>query len=248
MPYSPNNPPRVSKHWSDAEKRICTNVANSALKEGKSERDAIFACIGAVKNHRKKYKTYKQEPKKDKFDQLSEKASLNFQHLVELYYAGEIALDEFTDRFKTDLKETYLKIMLLGRGSQETTDRDLAELQRRLDQQYGYLDGLVKDIGTGRYSQKRATWRAGMYGVPYGAFVYFDTPQDVADLMPTLPGDACLGGAACGCFLDVSYDEDGTAYVDWVLDPVKEHCVVCLELASETFVFTAEELVSGRRR
>lgn len=248
MPYTASNPPRVAKHWSEPEKRVCSSAANSALKKGKSEQDAVFACIGAVKRHRNRYKTYKQEPEKDKFDKLSEEASLDFQHLVELWYAGELTLSEFTDQFRSRIDELYIQVMSLGRGTQEVTERDLQELQRRVQEQYSYLDGLVQDLQTGRYSQRRATWRAGMYGIPYGAFIYYNTPPDVYDLMPVLPGYSCLGQGACGCVLDVSYDEDGTAYVDWILDPVKEHCVICLEAASETFVFTAEELVSGHRK
>lgn len=252
MPYSyPSNVPKVAKHWSEPEKRICTSAAQSAYERGgdRREENAVFACIGAVKRHRKKYKTYKQEPEKDKFDKLSEEASLDFQHLVELWYAGELTLSDFTDQFRSRLDELYIQVMSLGRGTQEVTERDLQELQRRVQEQYSYLDDLVKDIGTGKYSQRRATWRAGLYGSPYAAFVYYNTPADVADLMPILPGDDCLGGPnLCGCALDVSYDEDGTAYVDWVLDPMKEHCAICLMHAGETFVFTPEELVSGRRK
>lgn len=248
-PYSyPDRIPKVAKHWSDAEKRICAEVAGSEYNKSHDDRKAVFACIGAVKNHRKKYKTfYKQGQKKDKFDKESEKASLKLQHLVELFYAGEITLNEFTGRFQSELKDHYMKVMLLGRGSQEITELDLAELQKKLDKQYKYLDGFVKDLGTGKYSQQRSMWRAGLYGFPYAAFIYYDTPQDVADLMPVLPGDDCLG--ICRCGLDVSYDDEGTAYVDWVLDPTAEHCIVCLSHAeSSPFVFTAEELASGHKK
>lgn len=251
MPYEyPNRVPRVAKHWSDAEKRVCTSAAQSEYSRSGDDRKAIFACIGAVKNHRKKYKTlYKQGSKQDKFDKQSEANSKKLQRLVEVYYAGEITLDEFDSRFRSDLKDIYLKAMVLGRGDKEITQSDLDELQRRLDKQYSYLDGFVKDLGTGKYSQQKSMWRAGLYGIPYGAFVYYDTPADVVDLMPTLPSDACLGGSLCRCHLEVSYDDEGTAYVDWVLDPVSEHCVVCIGLAADSpYVFTAEELASGHKK
>jgi len=49
MPYSyPNNIPKVAKNWAPSEQKKCVSAANAALKEGKSEQDAIFACIHAA--------------------------------------------------------------------------------------------------------------------------------------------------------------------------------------------------------
>lgn len=251
MPYSyPSHVPRVAKHWSETERRICAEVAGREYSKSGDDRKATFACIGAVKNHRKKYKAlYKQGSKQDKFDKQSEENSKKLQHLVELLYAGEIVLSEFDNRFRSELKDIYLKTMLLGRGNQEINEVDLATLQKQLDKQYAYLDDFVKDLSTGRYSQQKALWRAGLYGTPYAAFVYYDTPPDVANLMPVMPGLDCLGLGYCGCGLSISYDDEGTAYVDWVLDPLKEHCVLCIAHAEASpYIFTAEELVSGKRR
>lgn len=49
MPWSVKNPPRPAKNWSAAAKRVCVSAANSTLKRGGSDTDAIRACIGAVK-------------------------------------------------------------------------------------------------------------------------------------------------------------------------------------------------------
>src|SRR5437660_7495512 len=49
MPWSKNNVPRPAKNWSPAAQALCIRVANAALKNGKSDQDAIYACIGAVK-------------------------------------------------------------------------------------------------------------------------------------------------------------------------------------------------------
>src|SRR5580765_5880126 len=49
MPWSVKNPPRPAKNWSAAAKRVCVAAANSTLKRGGSDVDAIRACIGAVK-------------------------------------------------------------------------------------------------------------------------------------------------------------------------------------------------------
>lgn len=242
MPWTTTNPPKVAKHWSDTEKRICTSAANSELKRSGDDKKAIFACIGAVKNHRK---SYKQGPEEDEYDLLSENASELLQDLVALFYAGDILLDEFTTRFQDDLRQVYLRAMLLGRGDKEITEDDLVELQRRLDVQYAYLDDFVKDLRTGRYSEQKALWRAGLYGFPRGAFIYYSIPEDVAALMPFLPGDLCLGGPGlCKCHIEVSYDDEGTAFVDWVLDPVAEHCSPCIAASMESpFVFSARDLM-----
>lgn len=239
MPWSmPDNFPKVAKHWSDTEKRICTSAANSSLRKTGNDAKAIYACIGAVKNHRKKYK----QGSEDEYDKLGEKSSKFLQSLVEALYAGEIVLDEFDTQFRNGLKDIYLRAMILARGDKEITEDDLVELQRRIDEQYGYFDGFMKDLRTGRYSQSKSMWRAALYGFPRGAYVYYSVPADVADLMPVLPGDDCLG--ICKCALDVSYDDDGTVYVDWVLDPLAEHCVVCLSHVMDSpYVFTAEQLL-----
>lgn len=42
------NPPEPAKNWSDAEKLICVRAANKAIMAGKSEEEAIQACISAV--------------------------------------------------------------------------------------------------------------------------------------------------------------------------------------------------------
>lgn len=49
MPWSAKNPPRPAKNWPAPAQALCIRVANAALKAGKSDQDAIFACIGAVK-------------------------------------------------------------------------------------------------------------------------------------------------------------------------------------------------------
>jgi hypothetical protein len=49
MPWTVKNPPRPATNWSAAAKRVCVAAANSTLKRGGSDTDAIRACIGAVK-------------------------------------------------------------------------------------------------------------------------------------------------------------------------------------------------------
>lgn len=57
MPWTVSEPPAVAKNWTDAEKERCVAAANAALKDGKSDADAIYACIAAAgKGNRMKNK------------------------------------------------------------------------------------------------------------------------------------------------------------------------------------------------
>jgi hypothetical protein len=50
VPWTADNPPSVAKNKSQAERVACVKAANAALADGKSDEDAIFACIGAMNN------------------------------------------------------------------------------------------------------------------------------------------------------------------------------------------------------
>ena len=48
MPWTTDNPPSCAKNWTDAEKARCVSAGNAALADGKSDEEAIFACIAAA--------------------------------------------------------------------------------------------------------------------------------------------------------------------------------------------------------
>jgi hypothetical protein len=48
MPWTISDPPAVAKNWTDEEKTKCVAAANAALEAGKSDEEAIQACIGAA--------------------------------------------------------------------------------------------------------------------------------------------------------------------------------------------------------
>lgn len=49
MPYAfPTNIPRPAMHWTEPEQRKCVTAANAVLDAGKSESEAIYACIHAA--------------------------------------------------------------------------------------------------------------------------------------------------------------------------------------------------------
>lgn len=237
MPWSMNNPPPPAKNWSSDRQQKCIRAANAVLKAGGSEQDAIFACIHNARE--------KQLP--DEYERLSEQAAELFQDLVDQYYDGELTLDEFEERFQEGIKSHYAILMLAAlNDSREVTEADRAWIETRVEKEFSFLSDFVEDIRSGRMTQPRALWRAGLYGYPRAAWVQFSLPEGVAELMGVLPGDDCLGGPAlCGCSLQVEMDSDGGAYVYWVLDPLKETCAVCAAHAIESPYYFSPEEVAG---
>jgi len=236
-PWTMTNPPSVAKNWSEDRKRKCVSAANAVLRESGSDREAIFACI-----HNARVKQTEEE-----YETLSEAAAQTLQGLVEAYYDGEIDEDEFEEKFQDELRSHYTLIMLASLGkSREVTPEDIVWINERLNQQFDYLKSFVEDISTGRMTQQRALWRAGLYGYPRAAWVNFSVPPNVADLMGVLPGDDCLGGGQCKCVLNIEQDDEGGMYVYWILDPIADHCAVCVAHALESpYYFTPEEVADS---
>lgn len=236
MPYHyPDKIPNPAKNWSASRQKKCIAAANAVLNNGGSEEDAIFACI-----HNAKTKQQEEE-----YDRVTGRASEDFQHLVELYFLGRLTLSQFNSSFRERLKQHYAEILLLDMN-RESTEEDIQYVNNKLDDQFAYLDSFVDDLGSGRITQQRALWRAGLYAFPRSVFVAGSVPPEIVELMGVLPGDDCLGNGLCGCSLQVEYDSEGAAYVYWVVDPLKEHCLICLGHATESpYVFSAEEVANA---
>ena len=217
------NPPPPAKNWDYKKRHRCISAANQALSDGKSEQDAIFACIGAAKQGEK------QGP--DEYDEVSDDASKAFMLLVELYLAGEITKEAFDRDFRQTI---YGYLIALANISikREFTDQEIALLEKFNDQQNEYFDGFLEDIDN--MTPARATWRAGLYGYSRHVFTAFTIPFNVVELMPFLPGEDCLGGDLCHCSLEVQTDKEGKILVYWVLDPASESCEVCISHALES--------------
>lgn len=237
-PWTVNNPPSPAKHWSDAEKRRCVAAANSALKNGKTEQEAIYACIGASG------KGYKQVDE-DGYDSIVEDGLKTFQDLIALYFAGRITLSVLRQRFQEALRLYFTRLMLLGLGDREPTEQDLEFLNKKIEEHNRLLEGFLATLAVGGISEARALWRAGLYATDREAYIYYTVPTTVALLMPGMPGEICLGNGLCGCHLDVQFDGEGNVSVYWIVDPQKESCEVCLSMAANSpFVFTQEEILS----
>ncbi len=48
MPWSVDDPPPPARNWTEAERRRCVEAANAALEDGKTDEEAIYACIHAA--------------------------------------------------------------------------------------------------------------------------------------------------------------------------------------------------------
>lgn len=183
----------------------------------------------------------------DEYDQAVEDGLKTFQDLVALYLAGRITIAVLRGQFREALRLHFTRLMILALNGSDPTVAQLAELNRRIDAQYLLLEAFLADLAVGAMSPKRALWRAGMYAPSRGTYVNFTLPQAVATAMQGrvgLPGDICLGDGLCGCSLDISFDLEGNATVYWVVDPIKEHCEVCLNAAAgNPYYFTVEELI-----
>jgi len=240
MPWQyPNNVPRVAKNWSNDEKRRCTAAANAVLNKGGSEQDAIFACIHAAGRSRKK-----QEG--SEYDKLVEEGAKKLQQYVLSFMDGLITLSQLRQLMFDEMRIQYTQLVLLGidegRG-REFDDFDLDWLDGYLSRQEEYLDGFMRDLETDTSSRDRYLWRAGLYAAARPAYVHGTVPQEISLLMPVLPGDDCLGGSNCHCWLDVEED-DRNYYVYWMLDPASESCPVCVAHSIESpFVFEKAEMI-----
>lgn len=236
MPWTLSNPPPPAKNWTETEKKRCIAAANQALKEGKSEQDAIYACIGAAG------KSYKQVDEEG-YDTIVEDGLKTFQEMVAAYFAGLITLSVLRDRFEQGLEIYFVRLMLLGIGGRDPTPQDMEFLNNKIDEHKRLLDGFLADLAAGKISENRALWRAGLYATDRGAYIFYTVPGAVAALMPGLPGEICLGNGLCGCYLDVQTDDEGNVAVYWVVDPQKESCEVCLGMAAQSpFTFSREDI------
>lgn len=180
------------------------------------------------------------------YDAVVEDGLNTFQDLIALYLAGRITLTVLRSRFEESLEIYFTQLMVLGIGDRPPTAQELAFLNKKIDDHVILLDGFMADLAAGKMSEARALWRAGLYATDREAYIYYTVPSAVVALMPGLPGEICLGNGLCGCHLDVQFDDDGNAYVYWIVDPQKESCEVCLGMEAQSpFFFSQEDLVGA---
>ena len=249
MPWSMQNPPPPAKNWSVEKKRRCISAANAALRDGKSEQDAIYACIGAAKTVKQKARMRVSDAQVELYNEEQSRVEEEFHSYARAYLDGQISLEDFERSMREGLKQYYIRIALIAKGQNSFRERDRQDVARFLAMIYGYLDGFILDLR--EYGQKvlasdqGVIHRAGTYGYGWGVFSRFTIPGELADLLPSLPGLSCLGGEACGCFLEFDSDEDGY-YVYWYVNLFKQNCIICLDHAAEwsPLFISREEIVA----
>jgi len=236
MPWTMSDPPPPAKNWSDAEKRRCVRAANAALKRGLSDEQAVYACIGAAG------KSYKQVDEEG-YDKTVEDGLITFQNLIAAYFAGLITLAILRQKFEQAIEYYFVELMVLGLEGREPTQMDLDFVNGKIKEHTELFDVFLADLAAGEISENRALWRAGLYATDREAYIFYTVPNAVVQLMEGLPGQICYGNGLCGCSLDVTFDTEGNASVEWIINPEKESCEACLDMASRSpFYFTRDQI------
>jgi hypothetical protein len=241
MPWTEDQPPDTAKNWTKAERHRCVTAANAVLKDGKSDREAIFACIHAAGKSTK-------ELNEAGYDEVVEDGLETFQNLIADYYAGLITLAVLKDRFNEGIRLHFIQLMTLGLEGREPSQQDIDFVNGKIKEHTELLDVFMADLAAGAISENRALWRAGLYATDREAYVFYTVPFAVVSLMEGLPGEVCSGNGLCGCGLEVTFDAEGNASVEWIINPAKESCEACLDMASRSpFLFSREELENAAK-
>lgn len=172
-------------------------------------------------------------PKRNRlYDELRLQAEELFKGYALLYVMGEINLSVFHMLMQQTVKEQHLDVALLGKGGRKLTIRDKRDLEVYIGEAFEFVDGFITDITAGEVSDEGIVRRAGRYSYLWDRYARFTIPAELFDLLPAHPGEDCLGGAACGCYIGWEKVDD-EIHVYWYIDPSKEHCAFCLLFFSE---------------
>jgi len=152
MPWTVNDPPPPAKNWPTSQKRRCVAAANSALRSGKSDEEAIRACIGAAK---RKAKMTEPEVKKDYGEDafvlsVVPMGATTFGEVEEYEKAEETAerVHELTRQFQTLSGNILYSETVPDKGSalKNLVDELDAKLGQALVKEKVTLRGIVKGV------------------------------------------------------------------------------------------------------
>lgn len=154
-----------------------------------------------------------------------------------LDYLATRDVDAFKRGMREALRDYYVRLALVAsRG--EAGDWGDAELL--LGRQYDYLDEFADDLSGGdEFSTDQLLARASRYSYAWAVFARYTLPDEVADILPAMPGVDCLGLDACGCWWEFEIKRSGYLYAWWRVNLSKEHCVICLDYSVEYAPFIA---------
>lgn len=177
------------------------------------------------------------------YDAVVQDGMSTFQNLITAYFAGLITLSVLRQNFNTALEFFFVELMVLGIGNREPTPQDVEFVNNKIQEHSLLFEAFLADLAAGRISEQRALWRAGMYATDREAYIYYTVPNAIVNLMEGLPGEICYGNGLCGCYLDVQFDTEGNATVYWIIDPQKESCEACLDMAGRSpFYFSRADI------
>lgn len=248
MPWSfPNNVPPPARNWTESEQKKCIAAANAVLRDGKTEQEAIFACIhaaGKSVSSKQQLETRPTDSQIAMYEDERSNAEQRLLQIADLYIAHAITANEFRARMQQELREYYIRLALIGREGADLSEWDLRDMVEALEVQYAYLDGFTNDLLAAQdadvqFSDRYVLWRTSLYSLAWDRMMHHVLPDWLVDILPAIPGVDCLGGGACGCQLAwETIGEEVEVY--WLLDPFKEHCVNCISYAMEWSPLTLE--------
>lgn len=180
-------------------------------------------------------KRFLTDYQKTLYDQEQQAQASEFGRVTDNYLNGTTPLVTLIDFFKKSLRDYYIRLALIAKDGYKLTDQDKIDLGILLARTYDYLDGFISDLKFYSTSKNIATdngaiSRGASYANAWHTFSRYSIPSALADALPALPGQDCLGGPACGCWLE--WEKDGDIInVWWRLNPIKGHCVLCMDYA-----------------
>lgn len=156
------------------------------------------------------------------------------RELADQLGAGEITLQQWEGRMRSQLKTTYIDEYVLGRGGRNAmTPANWGEVGGLLGNQYRYLHRFAEEVAAGTLSTAQIGARAELY-VESGSQAY-ERGRCASFGLPRLsqyPGDgwtAC--GTNCRCSLDIK-ELESEWQVTWKLG-IADHCEDCERLSGE---------------
>lgn len=154
--------------------------------------------------------------------------------LAERLAGGDIGLEAWQKAMRNDLKTSYIDQYVLAVGGRKNmTPSDWGRIGRMLRDQYGYLENFSRDIASGNMTAAQIAARAQMYhGSSVQAFERGNAASLGVPRLPAYPGDgstSCMTN--CRCHWHIVKTEPAWECT-WVLDQAAEHCVECVERAT----------------
>lgn len=170
-------------------------------------------------------------------DQIISTSGSATDTLAEMLDEGRITVDEYADRLRTELKDTYIDEYVLGRGGrQNMTQSDWGIVGNMLRAEYRQMEGFIDALRAGELTIGQTRARARLYLMKSRqAFERGNSEAHGIPKLPAYPGDGtteCMNGCHCRWHI-VKRKGKGNFDCYWEIDPTVENCETCLARADE---------------